>query len=65
LVSAGFDAHQADHIHNSDDTAITEYEYKWCTEQLAKIANRFSEGRIVSILEGGYSTKAGPISPLA
>jgi acetoin utilization deacetylase AcuC-like enzyme len=35
------------------------------TEQLVKVANQFSKGRIVSVLEGGYSTKSGPISPLA
>ena len=35
------------------------------TEQLTKVANTFCNGRIVSILEGGYSTKSGPLSPLA
>jgi len=56
LVSAGFDAHEKDHIHRSSDTEVTEFEYKWLTEQLILVANRFCQGRIVSILEGGYST---------
>ena len=29
------------------------------------MANSCCDGKIVSILEGGYSTKSGPISPLA
>ena len=65
FVSSGFDAHEKDHIHSSSDTKITEFEYAWATEQLALVANQFCEGRIISVLEGGYSTKAGPISPLA
>lgn len=65
FISAGFDAHEKDHIHASTDTKITEFEYQWVTEQLIKVANQFSKRRIVSVLEGGYSTKSGPISPLA
>lgn len=49
----------------SSDTTVTEFDYKWVTEQLTKVANTHCNGRIVSILEGGYSTKSGPISPLA
>jgi len=44
---------------------ITEFDYYWLTEQLVRIANRYSQGRILSVLEGGYNTNAGPISPLA
>ena len=65
FVSAGFDAHEKDHIHSPRDTKITEFEYQWATEQLTRIANQFCEGRIISVLEGGYSTRSGPISPLA
>lgn len=65
LISAGFDAHEKDQIHSPSDTRITEFEYEWFTRQLTKVANRFCKGRIVSVLEGGYSTKSGPISPLA
>lgn len=65
FVSAGFDAHEKDHIHLPRDTKITEFEYQWATEQLVQVANEYCEGRIISVLEGGYSTKSGPISPLA
>ena len=44
---------------------ITEFDYQWITEELAKLANRFCSGRLVSVLEGGYNTNLGPISPLA
>lgn len=47
------------------DTTINEFDYKWVTQQLVKVANQCCDGRLVSILEGGYSTKSGPISPLA
>lgn len=65
LISAGFDAHQFDHLHHSSDTTINEFDYQWVTQQLIKVANSCCNGKIVSILEGGYSTKSGPISPLA
>ena len=65
LISAGFDAHEKDHIHMDTDTTINEFDYKWVTQQLVKVANQCCDGRLVSILEGGYSTKSGPISPLA
>ena len=65
LISAGFDAHEKDHIHLSTDTTVTEFDYQWVTEQLQIVANQCCDGRLVSILEGGYSTKSGPISPLA
>ena len=65
LVSAGFDAHERDHLHRQGETLITEFDYYWLTEQLVRIANRYSQGRILSVLEGGYNTNAGPISPLA
>lgn len=44
---------------------MTEFEYQWVTEKLVQIANRMCSGRLLSVFEGGYSTNAGPISPLA
>ena len=32
LISAGFDAHEKDHIHGAADTRITEFEYEWLTK---------------------------------
>jgi acetoin utilization deacetylase AcuC-like enzyme len=39
LISAGFDAHQYDHLHHSHDTTINEFDYQWVTQQLIKVAN--------------------------
>ncbi len=55
LVSAGFDAHQADplaqcNLHTDD--------FGWLTEKLVRIAVRHARGRIVSSLEGGYDLAA-------
>jgi acetoin utilization deacetylase AcuC-like enzyme len=35
------------------------------TESLQKIANCSAEGRVISVLEGGYNVKLGNQSPLA
>jgi acetoin utilization deacetylase AcuC-like enzyme len=65
LISAGFDAHERDHLHRPRETMITEFDYQWITAELVKVANRFCEGRLISVLEGGYNTNLGPLSPLA
>jgi acetoin utilization deacetylase AcuC-like enzyme len=55
LISAGFDAHIEDEM---SQICLTEADYRWVTDQLKLIANKYSEGRIVSLLEGGYSLSA-------
>ena len=55
IVSAGFDAHQADPLAN---LRLVEADYLWATEKLAAVARRHSGGRIVSMLEGGYDLNA-------
>ena len=52
LVSAGFDAHQADPL---GGLYFTEATYQWLGQQLQDLANRHSEGRLLSVLEGGYN----------
>src|SRR5438067_10590953 len=55
LFSAGFDAHV------EDDMAMlrfTDSDYRWVTEQVADIARRTAQGRMVSLLEGGYALDA-------
>ena len=55
IFSAGFDAHL------EDDMAMlrfTDVDYAWVTEQIKDIAERHAGGRIVSMLEGGYSLSA-------
>jgi acetoin utilization deacetylase AcuC-like enzyme len=55
LISAGFDAHQADPLAN---LRLVEADFMWATEKLADMAKRHCDGRIVSLLEGGYDLTA-------
>lgn len=55
LISAGFDAHYEDDM---GSLKLFEKDYAWATEQLKHVANEFAHGRIVSMLEGGYSLSA-------
>ncbi|RYF06114.1 MAG: histone deacetylase family protein [Comamonadaceae bacterium] len=51
FVSAGFDAHRDDDM---GQLGLTEQDYTWITQRIKDVARRFSKGRIVSCLEGGY-----------
>lgn len=51
LVSAGFDGHREDAM---SDLEMTEEDYAWITDELMAIARRHANGRVVSVLEGGY-----------
>src|SRR3954470_371434 len=51
VISAGFDAHWRDPLANLD---LTEADFAWATQQLMDIADRRCQGRLVSLLEGGY-----------
>jgi acetoin utilization deacetylase AcuC-like enzyme len=51
FVSAGFDAHREDDM---GQMGLTEQDFAWITQRIKDIARRFSKGRIVSCLEGGY-----------
>ena len=55
FISAGFDAHREDDIASM---GLVEADYAWMTSQLVAVADRWSKGRIVSCLEGGYSLSA-------
>lgn len=55
MISAGFDAHQADPL---ADVCLDERDYRWITAELMQVADRCCEGRIVSALEGGYDLTA-------
>ena len=55
IVSAGFDAHQADPLAN---LRLVEADFLWATERIAAMAKRHCQGRIVSMLEGGYDLNA-------
>jgi acetoin utilization deacetylase AcuC-like enzyme len=51
VISAGFDAHMRDPLANLN---LLEPDFAWATQKLMQIANTSAEGRIVSVLEGGY-----------
>ena len=53
FISAGFDAHKKDTI-NGGYIALVEEDFEWVTHNLVTIANATCEGRVVSVLEGGY-----------
>ncbi|MFM7025773.1 MAG: histone deacetylase family protein [Limnohabitans sp.] len=52
IISAGFDAHREDDM---GQLGLVEQDYAWITMRMKDIAKRFSKGRIVSCLEGGYN----------
>lgn len=55
FVSAGFDAHREDDLAQLE---MVEDDYGWMTEQLVAVAEQSANGRIVSMLEGGYNLSA-------
>jgi len=52
LISAGFDAHQADPL--AQINLSTEF-YAWMSQRVMEQADQHAAGRVVSILEGGYN----------
>ncbi len=55
LVSAGFDGHRDDPLAGMN---VTEDGYGQMTSIVRDIAERYCEGRLVSLLEGGYNLEA-------
>jgi acetoin utilization deacetylase AcuC-like enzyme len=55
FISAGFDAHRDDQLASLE---FIESDYAWVTQQLKIIADKYAQGRIVSVLEGGYALGA-------
>ena len=55
FISAGFDAHKEDLL---GGMALVEADYTWMTRGLMQVAARHSQGRVVSMLEGGYNLSA-------
>jgi acetoin utilization deacetylase AcuC-like enzyme len=51
VISAGFDAHLRDPLANLN---LVEADYAWVTQKLMEIADAKANGRVVSLLEGGY-----------
>ena len=55
FVSAGFDAHKDDPLGGLN---LIEDDYTWVTDLIVCAANEYAQGRIISVLEGGYNPKA-------
>jgi acetoin utilization deacetylase AcuC-like enzyme len=55
IVSAGFDAHEADPL---GGMRVTTEGFAWMTRALEEVAETYAGGRIVSLLEGGYDADA-------
>ena len=55
VISAGFDAHRADPL---AQLRLETEDFAWVTDAIATIARRHGQGRIVSMLEGGYDLDA-------
>ncbi len=55
FISAGFDAHRDDDM---GSMRLVEADYAWVTEELKRVAAKYAQSRIVSVLEGGYELHA-------
>ena len=55
IISAGFDAHERDPL---AQLRVQTGDYAWVTEQLLDVASETCDGRVVSLLEGGYDLTA-------
>jgi acetoin utilization deacetylase AcuC-like enzyme len=55
IISAGFDAHRDDPLGSLE---LTEKDFIWATLAIMEVAETHAEGRVVSVLEGGYDLRA-------
>jgi len=61
IVSAGFDAHAHDPL---EAGGLHEVDFEWMSRELLCIAETCCDGRLVSVLEGGYRINGGPLASL-
>ncbi|EDO05777.2 Histone deacetylase domain family protein [Babesia bovis T2Bo] len=64
FISAGFDGHYRDSV-SSGFVSYKEKDFYWATERLVAVANTVCNGRVISVLEGGYNTRLDTLSPFA
>ena len=55
IISAGFDAHMRDPLANIN---LSEDDFVWATQKIMDVAEQSADGRVVSLLEGGYDLRA-------
>ena len=59
MISAGFDAHAQDPMAHMK---LSTEDFSWVTHELCKLAEEVCQGRVVSVLEGGYDLKSLTVS---
>nr|CCA19742.1 histone deacetylase putative [Albugo laibachii Nc14] len=64
FLSSGFDAHTKEYV-NWGYVSLLEQDYEWLTDQIKLVAETCCQGRIISVLEGGYNFHGRVISPFA
>lgn len=57
LVSAGFDAHVDDDM---SEIRLTTEGFSWMMKKIVELADQYCGGRLISVLEGGYSVQRLP-----
>ena len=55
LISAGFDGHRSDPLAT---LRLDETDFSWATRELVSLARQHCQGRVVSVLEGGYNSSS-------
>jgi acetoin utilization deacetylase AcuC-like enzyme len=57
IVSAGFDAHEDDEMSNIN---LSTEGFSWIMQRIVEMAAKYTGGKLISVLEGGYSLKRLP-----
>ena len=64
FISAGFDGHENEDL-TTDISRLSETDFSWITRKIKELANAYCNGRLVSVLEGGYNLSGGIMSPFS
>ncbi|CAH0515551.1 unnamed protein product [Peronospora belbahrii] len=64
FLSAGFDAHKKELV-NWGYVSLLEQDYEWLVRHIKQVANTCCNGRLISVLEGGYNFHGRMVSPFA
>ncbi|KAG1689181.1 hypothetical protein DVH05_002744 [Phytophthora capsici] len=64
FLSAGFDAHKKELV-NWGYVSLLEQDYEWLVAHVKQVANSCCDGRLISVLEGGYNFHGRMVSPFA
>jgi acetoin utilization deacetylase AcuC-like enzyme len=62
IISAGFDAHRRDPLASLN---LLEPDFAWATQKIMEVADATADGRVVSVLEGGYDLEGLSLSAAA